>query len=150
MHTLRVYNSHTAPLPFFLFLAYTVSIMPERTNLSRIVFGVVIGLLVLGNIVFLIQKQTVETQLRSAELLLESKGYNEKALAFTRMFIQNVLQAEGEISFEDRLQLENAVRDLKDETIIAAWNSFVASKTEIEAQEAVKNLLGLLINRIQI
>ncbi len=124
--------------------------MPERTNISRIVFGVVIGALVLGNVLFFIRQNTIATQLKNAEVVIESRQYNEKTLTFTRLFIEKVLKAEGEISFEDRLQLENSVRDLKDEAVISAWNEFVSSKTEAAAQEAVKNLLGLLIERIRV
>ena len=44
---------------------------------------------------------------------------------------------------ETRLSLENAVRDLKDEEIMAEWQNFIASKTEADAQTSVKKLLGI-------
>jgi hypothetical protein len=48
------------------------------------------------------------------------------------------------------LKLEYAVRDLADGEILKQWNEFVNSKTESEAQEQVKNLLELLVNKIKI
>lgn len=74
---------------------------------------------------------------------------NEKILNFTKMFIKKVLQAETEVDFETRLVLENAVRELKDAEIMAAWQDFTKSKTEAEAQDAVKKLLGILVEKIQ-
>ena len=65
------------------------------------------------------------------------------------MFIKDVLQADKEVDFETRLKLENAVRDLKDQEILAGWQSFIDSKTEQDAQSNVKKLLGILISKIQ-
>jgi hypothetical protein len=53
------------------------------------------------------------------------------------------------VSFDDRLQLENMVRDLKDDAILAEWNKFVNSQTSAEAQGEVKNLLDILVLKIQ-
>ena len=74
--------------------------------------------------------------------------HNEKILNFTKLFIEKVLQAQEEVSFEDRLRLENAVRDLNNKDILDQWNKFTTSKTETQAQTEVKNLLELLINKI--
>jgi len=84
------------------------------------------------------------------ETFLSTERINDKTLAFTKLFIQKVLKANGEIDFETRLQLENAVRDLNDPGILAAWQQFVQSSNETEAQEAVKNLLDLLVNKIHV
>ncbi|MEI8175216.1 MAG: hypothetical protein WCG28_04675 [bacterium] len=74
---------------------------------------------------------------------------NEKVISFASMFINKVLKSEKEVDFETRLSLENAVRDLKDEEVMSEWQNFTASKTEIEAQNSVKKLLGILISKIQ-
>ncbi len=74
--------------------------------------------------------------------------YNEKILDFTKLFIAKIIKGQGEVSFEDRLQLENAVRDIKDKAIFDQWQRFSESKTEVQAQVEVKNLLELLINKI--
>jgi len=74
---------------------------------------------------------------------------NEKILNFTRMFIDKVLRAEGEVPFEDRLLLENAVRDIGNQEILTQWQEFTDVETEAQAQAEVKDLLEVLIKRIQ-
>lgn len=69
-------------------------------------------------------------------------------LHFARLFVDKVL-TQGNVSFEERLQLENAVRDTKDEELLKLWSSFLESKTEAEAQEKVKALLTTLLKKIQ-
>lgn len=71
-------------------------------------------------------------------------------MEFAKFFIEKFLKAETGVDFETRLKLENAVRDLKDEEILAQWQKFAESKTEIDAQAEVKNLLEMLIDKIKI
>jgi hypothetical protein len=52
------------------------------------------------------------------------------------------------VSFDDRLSLENAVRDTKDTQLLAQWNSFTAAKDEAGAQQEMKSLLSLLISKM--
>src|SRR3989338_5093253 len=75
--------------------------------------------------------------------------FNEGVLNFTGLFIEKVLKAEKEVSFEERMNLETVVRGLKDDEILEQWNKFVNSKTQAEAQNAVKNLLGMLVKKIK-
>ena len=86
--------------------------------------------------------QAVAKELRSQEV-------NKKALDFLKMFVDKVLKSEGEVNFEDRLMLENAVRQLDDAGIIAQWKKFTESQSEIQAQVEVRNLLELLVNAIK-
>ena len=73
---------------------------------------------------------------------------NTKVLHFANLFISKVLRAEGEISFEERLKIENAVRETEDAQILSQWEKFVGAKTEAEAREEIKNLLQLIIDKI--
>lgn len=73
---------------------------------------------------------------------------SKKIIEFTDMFVADVLQAEGEVDFETRLKLENAVRDLNNKEIFNAWQSFVNSQTEAAAQENVESLLALLVSEM--
>ena len=66
-------------------------------------------------------------------------------LNFASLFITKVLRATSEISFEDRLRIENAVRDTKDKDIYEAWQKFVGAKTADDGREEIKNLLQLRI-----
>ena len=69
-------------------------------------------------------------------------------MAFGQLFIEKVLEAQGEVEFETRLELENAVRDLNDEELLNQWKLFVASGDETSAQKEVRNLLKMLMNKI--
>ncbi len=81
---------------------------------------------------------------------METQEINEKVLEFSKLFIKQVFKAETEVDFETRLKLENAVRNLGDQEIMNQWQKFVNSKTEIQAQIEVKNLLEILVNKIKV
>jgi len=123
---------------------------PIHMSLRSAIFVVIILFLLAGNIYFVVQYSAVKKELKETRIELQTKEFNEKILNFTSLFIAKVLKAEGEIDFETRLQLENAVRNLNDSEILAQWQKFVESKTEIQAQTKVKNLLELLVLKIQI
>ena len=90
-----------------------------------------------------------QQELKQTQEALAVKKTNEKILDFTKLFIEKVLKAEGEIDFETRLSLENAVRGLDDGEILARWQKFTESQTEADAQTEVKNLLELLVSKIK-
>jgi len=110
---------------------------------------IIILFLIAGNVYFGFRYLDTQKTLRQTQGALATKKTNEKILEFTKLFIDKVLKAEGEVDFETRLKLESAVRDLNDEEILAQWQKFVNSKSESEAQQEVKNLLGLLIDKIK-
>lgn len=74
--------------------------------------------------------------------------YNEKILDFTKMFITLVLKANGEISFEDRLKLENSVRACEDQSVLSQWQEFTKAGPDQEAGKEAQNLFGLLLEKI--
>jgi len=115
----------------------------------KIIFTIVILLLVAGNVFLGYKCFTDEKQIKESQQILASQKFNNQILAFTQLFIQKVLKAQNEIDFETRLKLENAVRDLDDESILAQWEKFTGSKTETEAQDNVKLLLELLVSKIK-
>lgn len=84
----------------------------------------------------------------SIEKQLLSQKTNEKVVTFTKLFVQKVLQGDSEISFDDRLELENSVRDLNDQKIFSQWQSFTKSKTNEQAQIQAGNLFILLLDKI--
>lgn len=91
---------------------------------------------------------SVYRQLQQAQKEAKVQQLNVKIINFLLSFIRDVLKTNDEISFEKRLKLENAVRDLGDKKVLAQWEKFVASKTEAEAQDNVKELLDLLVSKI--
>ncbi|MCS7200730.1 MAG: hypothetical protein NZ822_01090 [Patescibacteria group bacterium] len=80
---------------------------------------------------------------------ITSANINEDVLNFTKFFIDNVIKVDREVSLETRLKMENEVRNLNDEQILKAWENFVNSQTEDEAQKNIRELLLILINKIK-
>ena len=119
-------------------------------NKSKIVYFIILVLLLAGNFFFVARYSAIQKELQEIKRPIETQKVNEKVLNFTKFLIEKVLKAEKEVDFETRLKLENAVRDIGDQEILAQWQKFVDSKTESEAQQEVKNLLELLISKIKI
>ena len=118
-------------------------------NKKRIIIIVIIGALIIGNVFFALNYYFINQELQALKSTATKTELNTKVLNFASMFINKVLQANTEVDFETRLSLENAVRDLKDDQIMAEWQNFTSSKTEADAQNSVKKLLGILISKIQ-
>jgi len=118
-------------------------------NKKRIIVIVVIGMLIISNIFFVLKYFSTYQELQTVKSAQSKVELNTKMINFASLFIKKVLQANTEVDFKTRLSLENAVRDLKDEEIMTKWQNFIASKTETDAQNSVKKLLGILIEKIR-
>lgn len=118
-------------------------------NKTRDLEIVILGLLIVGNVFFAYSYFNAYNELKAVKSTQAQAELNQKVINFTSLFIKKVLQADKEVDFETRLSLENAVRDLKDEEVIAEWHNFTNSKTEQGAQDSVKKLLEILIGKIQ-
>lgn len=114
---------------------------------QKIVCSAVFALLLFGNIYFAVKYFSAQKELSQAKSFLEAVQSNKKYLDFNKMFIEKILKADGEVDIETRLELENAVRNLNDAEVLAQWKKFIDSPSEKDAQEAVKNLLGLLAEK---
>lgn len=119
------------------------------TNSKNIFIIIIILVLLGGNAFFAYSYLNANKELRALESNETKVETNSKVIDFTSLFIKKVLQADKEVDFETRLTLENSVRDLKDDEIKTEWQHFIASKTESDAQDSVKKLLGILITKIQ-
>ena len=118
-------------------------------NKERLAIIIIIAALVTGDVFFAYNYFSVKQELQTIKSGESKSALNEKIIDFTSLFIKEVLQANTEVNFETRLSLENAVRELKDAEVMAEWQNFTGSKTEQEAQNSVKKLLGILITKIQ-
>jgi len=114
---------------------------------DKIVYLIIV-LLLLMDIVFVGQYFASLERVKIAQNLLATYQHNEKVINFAKMFVSKILKADGEVSFEDRLALENAVRDINSQPIFDQWQKFINAKNETEAQIELKNLLELLINKV--
>ena len=116
-------------------------------NWTRTTLILVFVALIISDIIFISKYFGAVKRASQAEAAVSTANSNAKILAFTGLFIEKVLQSNTEISFDDRLIIENSVRDLKDTEISAAWQKFVQSRDEKVAQMEVTNLLKLLIEK---
>lgn len=119
-----------------------------RKSSSNLIWGVIVVILLVTSVFFATAYFSSQKELEETKDIVKEQQINVKVISFTSLFIEKVLKAEGEVSFEDRLSLENSVRELEDEEIFNLWQSFVDSETEEGAQVGVKDLLEILINKI--
>jgi len=105
-------------------------------------------LLVIGNVLFASIALWALSRERVAEQKLSGQAVNAKVLDFARLFIDKVLRGDKEVSFDDRLLLENLVRDINDKEIFTAWQTFTKAKTQDEVQSDFYSLFDLLFKKI--
>lgn len=115
---------------------------------KKFILTSIILLLISLNIYFGVSYFLESKSRKELENGLETQQLNTKIVVFSRLFVEKVLKAKNEVPFEERLQLENSVRALNDKSILDQWEKFTQSKTELEAQENVKELLSLLVNKL--
>lgn len=120
----------------------------NNINSKKLGLAIIILLLILGNIFFGVKYFSQKKETIKIEEELQSKKTNGKVVNFLSLFIEKVLKTDKEITFENRLKLENSVRDIGDQEILYRWEQFVAGTTESEIQERVKDLLSVLVNKI--
>ena len=108
---------------------------------------VLIFLLVASNIVWGLLYTSKKSQLVTAQHELATITQNKKVLAFQKLFVEKVLKSDGTVDFNTRVELQNAVTDIHDESITQTWNAFLSAKTEAEGQNRVKELLSLLASK---
>lgn len=116
-------------------------------NKNRWIIIIVVGVLLIGNIYFMMETYSLSQALTRSEANISYVQKNEKIINFTKFFIDKVLNAEGEVDFNTRLQLENDVRNLKDDEVLSLWQKFTESKTDNQAAQSVKNLLKVLMEK---
>jgi len=71
-----------------------------------------------------------------------------KSARFLKSFIDKVLNTQGTVSLEDRVQMENDILQMHDPVLTTAWNAFVGSKTSKDAQTNAVKLMALLVDRV--
>lgn len=107
-------------------------------------------LLLCGNIFFIWQYFFLSRELILAESKINKQIKDQKILYFANLFIDKVLLGENVVTFEDRLKLENAVRDINDQEIFNKWQDFTNSNTDKETQKSVGVLLKDIFKKIDL
>ena len=116
---------------------------------ARLLSNILMIILVMGNIFFSIQYIANIQQQAKQDSDAEQKATERLQTArFMKYFIDTVLNTKGTVSFEDRVKLENDVRQLHDSQVTAEWDIFVASKDSKAAQEAAVKLMSMLSSKM--
>jgi uncharacterized SAM-binding protein YcdF (DUF218 family) len=115
---------------------------------KKIILFLLLVFALFGIILLSVKLFSLKARVDSLEFENSNQKINRDVVSFLKLFIEKILQGEEDVSFEDRLKLENAVRDLKDKKVLSLWESFTQAKNSEEAQMFLKNLLQALVNKI--
>ena len=115
----------------------------ERT---RIVSNVLMVLLVAGNLYFSIQ---YINNLKTSQAPIVDTSAAEvtkiKNANFLKLFIEKVVKTNGVVAYEDRVQLENDIRQIHNKALTDQWVLYINSnKDPKKAQAAVADLMEML------
>lgn len=113
---------------------------------SQIIAIIIIIVLIFTSGFFALKWYSGAQEIRA---LNERNSENKKIVSFIYLFIDNIFGEGQEVSFEARLKMENAVRDINKEDILNQWEKFTASKTQEESQANAKSLFDLLIKNLK-
>ena len=112
------------------------------------VLGIIVIVLFISNIFFVWMFISLKISVRNLENKTSSQKVNANILNFTQLFMDKVLGGSKEVSFNDRLQLENSVRNLNDKEIFDSWQVFTKAKDSAEVQKDFYGLFQLLLKKI--
>lgn len=116
--------------------------------MSRTTGYIIIAVLAVATLLFGSQYFNQRAQIADFESQSMEVSESNETEAFLKLFVEKVLGADGEVSFDDRLRLETEVRDLGNETILNAWNTFVASETSNDAQNNLRALITITVDSL--
>ncbi len=115
---------------------------------KNITLAIIILLLVLGNIFFAVTYFLKAQEVAKLQKQVTTQQINAKTASFLNLFIQKVLKTDKEVAFEDRLKLENAIRDINDPELLQKWEEFTGGTNEVQIQQGVKDLLEALAKKL--
>lgn len=114
---------------------------------TRLISNILMLVLLVGNIYFSIQyTEGLKRERDEAASSVDGAGQRIQTAKFLKLFVDVVLNSGGEVSFDDRVKLENDVRQLGDPQVTAQWEAFVGSSDPEAAQEEAVKLMRLLAN----
>jgi len=115
---------------------------------TRAISNILMIILVAGNIFFSIQYTEGLKQQQNNQA--DKIGTNIQVSRFLKLFVDVVLSTKtGQtISYDDRVKLENDVRQIMDIDITKQWDNFVGSKNGQIAQENAISLMKLLTDKL--
>ncbi|MFA6463985.1 MAG: hypothetical protein WCV55_03190 [Candidatus Paceibacterota bacterium] len=109
----------------------------------------IILILLAGNIYLSTQYFSVSKQLKEIKSQSNSSVSTKvQAANVLKEYLDIVLNTQGTTSSDDRIKLENDLRQLQDPAITAQWDAFVTSKDAKSSQENAVKLIALLENKM--
>ena len=118
-------------------------------NRANIFTSFLLVLLLGGNLYFSVQYvQNLKQQNDATEQANSTFNSRLQVAQFLKEFIDTVLNTQGTVSFDNRVKLENDIRQIKDDTLTAQWTTFVNSKDSKEAQQSAVKLMALLADKM--
>ena len=118
-------------------------------NRANIFTSLLLVILLGGNLYFSVQYvQNLKQQNAATEQANSTFNSRLQVAQFLKEFIDTVLNTQGTVSFDNRVKLENDIRQIKDETLTNQWNTFVNSKDSKEAQQSAVKLMALLADKM--
>ena len=116
---------------------------------TRFTSNLLMLVLVASNIFFAVQYvNDIKQQANQQEVTDQTTTTRIQISRFLKYFIDTVLNTKGSISMEDRIKLENDIRQIHDTDLIKLWDGFVASKDGKEAQVNAVKLMAMLSNKM--
>ena len=117
---------------------------------SRLVSNILMLILVAGNIYFSIQyTQSIALEQSKSDAAASADQARFQDTRILKSFINIVINTGSQgITLEDRVKLENDVRQSHDSEIIKRWDAFAAAKDGKTAQTAAVSLMVLLANKM--
>lgn len=126
--------------------------MPLQTGIldkTRLVSNLLMLVLLIGNIYFSIQYTENIRFLDQQKTQEEIDGnIRLQTSRFLKFFIDTVINTKGTISYEDRVKLENDIRQIHDPVLTKQWEIFVGSGDGKDAQANAAKLMSLLVNKL--
>ena len=115
---------------------------------TRLVSNILMLVLVAGNIFFSIQyTESIKQGVEQASQTEEKNLVRTQAARFMKEFVDIVLNVDGTaISTDDRVKIENDVRQLHQPAITTAWTTFLNAKDAKTAQASAVKLMSMVTN----
>ena len=114
---------------------------------TRLVSNLLMLALLVGNIFFTIQ-YTENMKTEAAKTTDVSVQVRYQTARFLKSFIDQVINTKGTLSFDERVKLENDIRQIQDPDLTKLWDTFVSSKDAKTAQENAVKLMSMLTNKL--
>ncbi len=108
---------------------------------ARLVSNILMLCLLIGNIFFSIQY--IGSLKADATAKEDNTATRIQISRFLKFFIDVVINNKGTVSFEDRVKLENDIRQIHDADLTAQWEKFTSVKTG-DTQASQENAIKLM------